>query len=189
METSDNGIKTEDFTFNKHPGDYLLFFGRIHHDKGTAEAIEIAQRAGMKLIISGIIQDQEYYEEKVAPFINGDDIVFTGPSGPKERDRLLGGAYALLHPINFEEPFGLSVAESMLCGTPVIAFNRGSMPELINHEKTGLLVTNTEEAVDAVTDVKRINRSDCREWSESNFSQERMIDRYLEVYRQILHES
>jgi len=99
---------------------------------------------------------------------------------------LLGGAYALLHPINFEEPFGLSVAESMLCGTPVIAFNKGSMPELIVHGKTGFLVESVHEAADVLGDIKNIDRAFCREWSEGNFSQDKMIDNYLEVYRKIL---
>lgn len=181
-----NGIKTGEFTFIEQPGEYLLYFGRIHHDKGTFEAIQIAKKAGMKLIISGIIQDQDYFKEKVEPFINNDDIIFLGPSGPKERDTLLGGAYALLHPINFEEPFGLSVAESMLCGTPVIAFNKGSMPELIVHGKTGFLVESVHEAADVLGDIKNIDRAFCREWSEGNFSQDKMIDNYLEVYRKIL---
>jgi len=181
-----NGINTGEFTFKKEKGDYLLFFGRIHHDKGTFEAIEIARRAGMKLIISGIIQDQNYFDEKVKPNINDDDIVFIGPSGPKERDKLLGGAYALLHPINFKEPFGLSVAESMLCGTPVIAFKKGSMPELILHGETGFLVEDIDEAADALKDIKNIDRRYCREWSLGKFSREKMIDDYLDVYNKIL---
>lgn len=181
-----NGIKSEEFTLNKDIGDYLLFFGRIHHDKGTFEAIEIARKAGMKLIISGIIQDQDYFNEKVEPFINDDTVVFLGPSGPEKRDKLLGSAYALLHPINFEEPFGLSVAESMFCGTPVIAFNKGSMPELIINQKTGFLVSGIDDAVDSLIDVKNIDRSYCREWSMSKFSQEKMIDDYISVYERIL---
>ncbi len=182
-----NGINVEEFTLKGQIGDYLLYFGRIHHDKGTFEAIEIARRAGMKLIISGIIQDQNYFAEKVEPFINDEDIVFVGSSGPKERDKLLGGAYALLHPINFAEPFGLSVAESMLCGAPVIAFNKGSMPELILHEKTGFLVESIDEAIDILKDVKKIDRRYCREWSESNFSRGKMVADYLDVYKKILH--
>ncbi|MFC1669076.1 glycosyltransferase family 4 protein [Spirochaetota bacterium] len=181
-----NGIKTEEFTLNEQTGRYLLFFGRIHHDKGTFEAIEIARKAGMKLIISGIIQDQDYFAEKVEPFLNDDTIVYVGSSGPEERDKLLGGAYALLHPINFEEPFGLSVAESMLCGTPVIAFNKGSMPELIVHGETGFLVKGIDEAVDALDDVKNIDRRYCREWAMSKFSREKMVEDYLEVYKEIL---
>jgi len=182
-----DGIKVEDFTLNNKIGDYLLFFGRIHNDKGTHEAIKVAKKFRMKLIISGIIQDQIYYEKKVKPFINQDDIVFVGHSGPVKRNRLMGEAYTLIHPINFEEPFGLSVAESMLCGTPVIAFNRGSMPELIENGKTGFLVNDIDEAVDVLKDVRHIDRKHCREWSESRFSQRKMVDDYLKVYDRILN--
>lgn len=182
-----NGIDVDDFTLKESVGEYLLYFGRIHPDKGTHEAIRIAKRANMPLIISGFIQDHKYYEEKVEPFINGDDIVYAGNAGPEKRDTLLGNAYALLHPINFAEPFGLSVAESMLCGTPVVAFNKGAMPELIVHEKTGFLVANVDEAVCALKDVKQIDRNSCRLWAEKKFSQEKMIDDYIEVYREVLN--
>ena len=181
-----NGIDVDDFTLKESLGEYLLYFGRIHPDKGTCEAIRIAKTVKMKLIISGFIQDQKYYEEKVEPFLNGDDIVYAGNSGPEKRDTLLGHAYALLHPINFAEPFGLSVVESMLCGTPVVAFNKGAMPELIVHEKTGFLVDNVDEAVCALKDVKQIDRKSCRRWAEKKFSQEKMIDDYIKVYRKIL---
>lgn len=181
-----NGINTDEFTFRSEPKDYLLFFGRIHPEKGTSESIQIAKQSGRKLIISGLIQHQEYFDSKIKPFINDDDIVYVGNSGPKERDKLMGEAYALLHPIGFEEPFGLSVAESMLCGTPVIAFNKGSMPELIVHEKTGFLVNKIDEAVGILKDIKQIDRKFCREWAESNFSQEKMVNDYLKVYENIL---
>ncbi|MGE5945051.1 MAG: glycosyltransferase family 4 protein [Flavobacteriales bacterium] len=181
-----NGIDKNLFTFNDVPSDYLLYFGRIHHDKGTWEAIQIAKKAKMKLIISGIVQDETYFNEKVAPFLNDDDIVYVGSSGPDKRDELLGNAFALLHPINFAEPFGLSVAESMFCGTPVIAFNKGSMSELILHEKTGFLVNSIDEAVEIIPETKRINRSYCRVWAEENFSKEKMVEDYVSVYNNIL---
>ncbi len=181
-----NGIKVEDFIFNKSGGDYLLFFGRIHHEKGTHEAIQIAKKGGMKLIISGIIQDRKYFDSLVKPYINDKDIVFTGASGPAKRNDLLGNAYALLHPINFDEPFGLSVAESMMCGTPVIAFNRGSMPELIRDGKTGFLVGNVDEAAEALKKIKNIDPHYCMEWSRKNFSRERMVNDYINVYKTVL---
>jgi len=181
-----NGIKSEDFTLNENPSDYLLYFSRIHHDKGTYEAIKIAQAAGMQLIISGIIQDQNYFKEKVEPFLNDEDIIFKGPSEAKARDKLLGGAYALLHPINFAEPFGLSVAEAMFCGTPVIAFNKGAMPELIIHQKTGFLVNNIEEAAAVLPEIKHINRPYCRKWAMSKFNMDTMIAKYFKIYKQIL---
>ena len=109
-----------------------------------------------------------------------------GNSGPKERDKLLGEAIALLHPISFDEPFGLSVAEAMLCGTPVVAFNRGSMPELIDHSKTGFLVTTIDEAVDIIHKISSIDRKYCHQWAVSNFSVDKMVNGYLDVYKQIL---
>lgn len=181
-----NGINVNDFTFCPQPKQYLLYFGRIHPHKGVSEAIQIAKKSGYKLIISGLIQHQEYFDSKVKPFINNDDIVFVGNSGPLERNKLLGDAHALLHPISFEEPFGLSVAEAMLCGTPVIAFNRGSMPELIISGKTGYLVNSIDEAADAVANINLINRDYCREHAVSKFSRDKMIEGYLEIYRKIL---
>jgi len=180
-----NGLDTGNFTLNPVAGEYLLFFGRIHPDKGTSEAIQIALKSKRKLIIAGIIQDENYYNEKVKPFLN-EDIEFIGSAGPEKRNELLGGAYALLHPISFDEPFGLSVAEAMLCGTPVIAFNRGSMPELIQHEKTGFLVGNTEDAVNAVAGTDTIDRQYCAQWAREKFSKEKMVEDYLALYHQIL---
>lgn len=181
-----NGININEFIFNHEPEDYLLYFGRIHPDKGTAESIQIAKKSKRKLIISGLIQDQEYFDQKVKPYINNEDIVYVGNSGPKERLKLLSMACALLHPISFPEPFGLSVVEAMACGTPVVAFNLGSMPELIIHEKTGFLVSNTDEAVDAVSNIQSINRSKCTEWASSMFSRQKMVEGYLQVYKEIL---
>lgn len=182
-----NGINVRDFDYNHEPSDYLLFFGRIHPEKGVYESIQIAKNSKRKLIISGLIQDQEYYNTRVKPFINDIDITYTGNSGPAERNTLLGNAYALLHPISFDEPFGMSVAEAMLCGTPVIAYNRGSMPELILDNKTGFLVSSIEGAVNAVHQIESINRKNCQEWASSAFSREKMTEGYLEVYNTILN--
>lgn len=182
-----NGIDTNQFTFNPESDDYLLFFGRIHSEKGVYESIQIAKKSKRKLIISGLIQDQQYFDDKVKPFLNNDDIIYVGNSGPDERNKLLGGAKALLHPISFEEPFGLSVVESMFCGTPVIAFNRGSMGELIHHDKNGFLVQHIEEAVEAVQDIKHINRRYCYELALSRFTTQKMTEGYLNVYKEILN--
>jgi glycosyltransferase involved in cell wall biosynthesis len=183
-----NGINTNEFIFKPESEDYLLFFGRIHPEKGVYESIQIAKKTKREVIISGLIQDQEYFDLKVKPFINNQDVMYVGNSGPAERNKLLGGAFALLHPITFEEPFGLSVVESMFCGTPVIAFNRGSMPEIILEGKTGFLVKNIEDASEAVNNIKMISREFCREWSTSMFSHQKMTEGYLEVYKKILNE-
>ncbi len=181
-----NGINTKEFTFNDTPEEYLLYFGRIHPEKGTYESIQIAKKSGRKLIISGLIQDKAYFEKMVQPYINKTDIIYVGNSGPADRDRLLRNAYALLHPISFDEPFGLSVAESMICGTPVIAYNRGSMAELIKHEISGFLVKNSDEAIEVINDIKKIDRHRVMEWAISKFSLESMVNKYIDIYKTIL---
>jgi len=181
-----NGINTNEFTFRPKSKDYLLFFGRIHPEKGAWDAIQVAKRCGKKIIIAGLIQDGEYYENKIKPFINNEDVIYSGNCGPKERDELLGNALALLHLIHFDEPFGLSVAEAMCCGTPVIAFNKGSMPELILNGKTGFLVNTIEEAAEAVNQLHKLDRNNCRRWAMSEFSKEKMTDDYIDVYKRIL---
>jgi glycosyltransferase involved in cell wall biosynthesis len=186
MATVYHGIDLELFSLNEKPGEYLLYFGRIHPDKGAYEAIQIALRFGMKLVMAGIIQDEAYYNAQVAPYIDGVNIIYVGSVGPSQRNELLKDAYALIHPIYFNEPFGLSVVESMACGTPVIAFNRGSMPEVINEGKTGFLVGNIDEAVDKLKKIPVLDRSECRRWVQERFSKERMVAEYISVYKSIL---
>ena len=186
VATVHHGIDIKSFTFNPEPDKYLLFFGRFHWDKGAKEAIEIAKKTGIKLIMAGLIQDEAYFDREVKPHIDDKQIVYAGMADPKKRDELLGNALALLHPINFEEPFGLSVVESMACGTPVIAFNKGSMAELIIDGKTGFLVNSVDEAADAVSRIKSINRKACRSHVEESFTANRMVDDYIKVYRKIL---
>ncbi|WP_346317782.1 glycosyltransferase family 4 protein [Chitinophaga sp. YIM B06452] len=180
-----NGVGPAGFDYVDTPEDYLLFFGRIHPDKGARDAIDIAKQTGHRLVMAGIVQDEAYYREKVEPLIDGGQVQFVGQAGPEQRNRLLGHAKALLHPIHFDEPFGLSVAEAMMCGTPVIAFNRGSMPELINHEKTGFLAKNTSEAAAFVGQLHTIQRETCREWAVSRFSMQKMVDDYVKVYENV----
>ena len=186
IKTIHHGIDIRQFDFQGAPGDTLLFFGRIHHDKGAREAIEIAEACNKKLILAGIIQDQAYYDQYVAPKIDNDKVTYIGSVGPTERSELLGKACALLHPIRFDEPFGLSVIEAMACGTPVIAFDRGSMPELIQNGKNGFLVGTVDEAVSAVARIKEIDRAECRRRIERHFTVERMINDYIQTYEMIL---
>lgn len=188
IATVHHGIPLAEYRYFEQPAKepYLLFFGRIHHDKGVYESIRLAKQVDLPLIIAGIIQDQDYFAQFVEPYLDGEQVRYIGPVGPEKKAKTLGGALALLHLINFDEPFGLSVAEAMACGTPVIAFNRGSMPELIKHEKTGFLVDSLDEAVEAASAVKKIERAFCRRHVEENFSTELMVERYVKVYKQIL---
>jgi glycosyltransferase involved in cell wall biosynthesis len=186
IKTIHHGIDLQQFDFEPEPEDYLIFFGRIHHDKGAKEAIEIARACNKKLILAGIIQDEDYYNQHVKPYLDDNRVVYVGSVGSLERKQLLGKASALLHPINFDEPFGLSVIEAMACGTPVIAFNRGSMPELIQHGKNGFLVSDCEGAIEHIARLKEIHRLDCRRVVEDHFTANRMVEQYLEVYTQIL---
>lgn len=188
IQTIHHGIDLQEFDFQPHPEDYLLFFGRIHPDKGAKEAIEIARACNKKLILAGIIQDENYFNRHVKPALDNDKVVYVGSVGAFERNGLLGKAFALLHPINFDEPFGLSVIEAMACGTPVIAFNRGSMPELIQHGQNGFLVSGCEEAIAYVARIKQLDRVTCRQVVEANFTAPRMIEQYIDVYTQILEE-
>lgn len=185
ISTIYHGINLKQFTFKKEIGDYLIFFGRMHPDKGAKEAIEIAKASNKKLIMAGIIQDKDYFENEISPFL-GDEVEYVGSVGPNDRDKLLGGAYALLHPIFFEEPFGLSVIESMACGTPVVAFNRGSMAELIQPGENGFLVKNVKEAVDALKKIPGIDRGKCRKIVELKYTVEQMVDNYINIYKQII---
>ncbi len=183
-----HGVPVGEYPFCDDPDDYLLFLGRIHPDKGTHEAIKVAQRAGARLIIAGIVQDEEYFEKMVAPSVDGDQIRYIGPVAMPEKGDLLGHARALLHMINFDEPFGLSVVEAMACGTPVIAIDRGSMRELIRDGRTGFLVADEEDALESVRKIDSIDRKKCRSWVEERFTQERMVEDYLKVYQMILEE-
>ncbi len=184
--TIHHGIRLDEFPFDADGGDDLLFFGRMHPDKGAADAIKAAAATDHRLTMAGIIQDEGYYAREVAPFIDGDRVVFNGPIGGAARLKALGGHKALLHLIGFDEPFGLSVVEAMACGTPVIAYNRGSMPELIEDGVNGFLVDSFDEAVAAIGSVDRIDRAACRRSVEQSFSVEHMADRYLELYERIL---
>jgi glycosyltransferase involved in cell wall biosynthesis len=184
--TIHHGIALENFPFDPRGSEDLLFFGRIHPDKGAAQAITAARRSRRRLIMAGIVQDQKYHNEQVAPALDDGTVVYLGPVGGTARGKTLGAARALLHLINFDEPFGLSVVEALACGTPVIACNRGSMPELIDDGVTGFLVDSLDAAVDAIDRIEGIDRASCRAAVSERFTVDRMADRYLALYRSIL---
>ena len=184
--TIHHGIPVEEFPFDPAGGEGLLFFGRIHPDKGAGCAIRAARAAGRRLVLCGLVQDEGYHAREVAPFVDGDRVDFRGVIGGEERLRALGQARGLLHLIGFDEPFGLSVVEAMACGTPVIAYARGSMPELIEDGVTGFLVGSFDEAVEAIGRLGEIDRAACRRAVETRFSVDRMADNYLALYRRIL---
>ena len=184
--TIHHGIEIDDFAVHPAPGDHLLYFGRIHPDKGTAQAIEVARRTGRRLDMAGIVQDDVYFREQVEPHVDGDRVRYLGPVGARERAEVLGGAHALLHLIDFDEPFGYSVVEAMACGTPVIANARGSMPELIDHGVTGHLVTDPDGAVAAVDAVARLDRTEIRRTAGARFAVTTMVERYVTTYRTVI---
>jgi len=180
-----NGIRLQDFTFRPDPGDYLAFVGRIHPDKGVHLAIDVAQRSGRRLVIAGIVQDQAYFDSLIAPRIGG-DVEFVGPVGPRDRDELLGGAWASLHLTTIPERFGLAMAESMASGTPVIGTDLGSVGEVVADGRTGFVVAGVDEAVSAVASIGDISRSACRQRVEEHFSIDAMTEGYLAAYRVVL---
>lgn len=184
--TIHHGIPIDDFPLNPSGSDDLLFFGRIHPDKGAAEAIAAARTCGRHLHMYGIVQDKDYYERDVEPAVDGARVTYHGAVGGARRLRALGDARALLHLINFDEPFGLSVIEAMACGTPVIATRRGSMPELIEHGITGFLVDSLDEANQAIKRIDEIDRGRVRRAVADRFSVDRMADDYLTLYRRVV---
>jgi glycosyltransferase involved in cell wall biosynthesis len=186
VATIHHGIDVDAFELQTSGAGHLAFFGRIHPDKGTATAIDVARAAGLPLVIAGIVQDQDYFDRLVAPRIDGDRVSYLGPVGPSQRQHVLGGARALLHLIDFDEPFGFSVVEAMACGTPVVAHRRGSMSELIEPGVNGYLVDSADDAVRAVELAAGIDRAGVRRSVEQRFSVDRMVDAYLAVYRAVL---
>jgi glycosyltransferase involved in cell wall biosynthesis len=184
--TIHHGIDLSRFELQQKSGDYLLFFGRIHPDKGTAEAIDVAGRVGMPLTIAGIIQDRDYFERFVEPRLDGDHVRYIGPVGPDSRGSVRGDALALLHLVNFDEPFGFSVVEAMACGTPVIARRRGSMAEIVRDGENGFLVDTLDEAVIAVRASGALDRRRVRASVEVRFDVDRMVDDYLALYRRVV---
>jgi len=180
-----NGIDLSNLTFRARPGDKLVFLGRIHRDKGAHLAIEVAQRSGRDLLIAGIIQDPQYFNNCVKPHLNDSTIQYVGPVDPIQRDALFAQAHATLHLNTIPERFGLVMAESMAAGVPVIAMDLGSCREVIADGVTGYLVSSSQTAVEAVPKIGRIDRKECRRRVEENFTIDRMAAHYEQVYEEI----
>jgi len=186
LATVEHGIDFGEFALRTAPEGYLVTLGRIHPDKGVADAIEIARLAGRRLLICGIVHDEEYFATRILPHVDGDRVIFRGSVGPDERSEVLGGATALLHPIHFDEPFGLAVVEAMACGTPVVAYRRGSMEHLIDEGVTGTVVDSAEEAAAAVAIVAQFDRAGVRARAQERFGVDRMVDTYLGLYERVI---
>lgn len=184
-----NGVPEEFYTFRSEPGSYLAFLGRISPEKRVDRAIEIARRVGMKLMIAAKVDkvDVEYYETKIKPLLNGPDVEYIGEITEAEKDDFLGNAHALLFPIDWPEPFGLVMIEAMACGTPVIAYRNGSVPEVMQDAVTGFIVNNQDEAVEAVGKIGQLNRVQCRRVFEQKFSSRRMANDYITAYKQLIY--
>ena len=183
-----HGVDVTSLPFSATGGEALVCFGRIHPDKGTAQAIEIARCADRPLVLCGPVQDEPYFTDEIEPHVDGVSVRYLGSVGRVERAQVLGQAACLVHPIAFAEPFGLSVVESMLCGTPVVAYARGSMPEVIEDGVTGVLADSVDSAVEGIKRAVLLDRAVCRQTAERRFSADRMVDSYLDVYESVLHD-
>ncbi len=184
-----NGIRLEQFTFNPVGGDDLIYLGRFHPEKGPHLAIEVAQCTGRRLVMAGIVQDQRFFDEAIAPHIDGQQIVFIGPVGPAARNQMLSSGAALLHLVTQPERFGLVMPEALACGMPVIGMGLGSVPEVIDDQITGFVVQSVAQAVAAVSRLHEIDRTTCRYEVERRFSVERMVNSYLQAYEAVLSHS
>jgi glycosyltransferase involved in cell wall biosynthesis len=178
-----HGIDVDRFTFEETPGDYLLFLGRFTEGKGVLQAIEIAKRVGMRLIMAAA--EEDYYREKVAPHVDGSQIVYFGEADHRAKVKLYGGARALLYPIQAAEPFGLVLAEAMACGTPVAALDRGAVREVVDDGITGVVFANLDDMAQGLPRVLQLNRRLVREHAVTRFGAARMVDEYVAVYQQL----
>jgi len=195
-----NSLEPETLSFRTRPGiyrdsrlrgndrGYLTWLGKIVPDKGTHEAILAAKEAGEQFIFGGIVEKYDklsvdYFQTKVKPLIDDDQVVYLGPLDVKAKNKLMGGAKAFLNPVAWEEPFGMVMVESMACGTPIISYNSGAAPELIKNGKNGFLVKNRKEMVKAIARVGTIKRKDCRKYVEEKFSPKAAAEKHIEIYQ------
>jgi glycosyltransferase involved in cell wall biosynthesis len=184
-----HGLPKDLFRFHSEPGAYLAFLGRASPEKRVDRAIEIAKRVGMTLKIAAKVDrvDRRYFKREIEPLLNDPHIEWLGEITDKDKDEFLGNAYALLFPIDWPEPFGLVMIESMACGTPVVAYAGGSVAEVMDNGVTGFVVHEIEEAVEAVRRVRDLSRAGCREVFEKRFTASRMANDYISVYTRLAH--
>jgi len=188
LATTYNGIDPQEFTFNDKPGEYLVFLGRFHPEKGTHLAIEIAKRSGKQLKIAAIPHDHEYFATMVEPHIDGEQIQFLGEVRREARNELLSNALALVHMTTRPERFGLTMIEAMACGTPVLGANMGSVPEIVVDGVTGFVCDTVDDAIEKVPHLASLDRRACRARVEAEFTVDRMIDRYIGAYTQAVEQ-
>jgi glycosyltransferase involved in cell wall biosynthesis len=186
--TVHHGLPEDLYQLNPEPGKYLAFLGRISPEKRVDRAIEIAKRAGLPLKIAAKVDvvDMEYFNSRIRSLLDDPLVEFIGEIGEREKNEFLGNACALLFPIDWPEPFGLVMIEAMACGTPVIAYPMGSVPEIVDNGVTGLIVNGIEEAVVAVGRIGSMSRTSCRKVFEKRFSASRMARDYLKIYRRLI---
>jgi len=189
LGTVPHGLPADSLSLHTSKGGYLAFLGRIAPEKGIDRAIEISRRAGIPLKIAAKVDraDQEYFSAKIKPLLASPLIDFIGEIGNSEKDEFLGNAKALLFPIQWPEPFGLVMIESMACGTPVIAYSFGSVPEIVRDGVSGYLVSDIDEAVAAIGQLKNLDRRAVRQHFELNFTDDRMAQNYLSIYNKLIH--
>jgi glycosyltransferase involved in cell wall biosynthesis len=188
--TVHHGLPAKLYKLHPEPGKYLAFLGRISPEKGVDRAIEIAKRAGLELQIAAKVDrvDEEYFQQAVRPLLDHPLIHFVGELRDAEKDAFLGNALALLLPVNWEEPFGLVMIEAMACGTPVVAYRRGSVPEVIDEGVTGLIVHTVDQAVKAIPRISRLSRKRCRRIFEERFTASRMAADYVSIYERLIED-
>jgi glycosyltransferase involved in cell wall biosynthesis len=183
-----HGVPADMYRFRAEPGSYLAFLGRISPEKRVDRAIEIAEQAGIPLKIAAKVDpvDKDYFDSIIAPLLRNSLVEFVGEIGDGEKDEFLGNAYALLFPIDWPEPFGLVMIQAMACGTPVVAYRDGAVPEVMEPGHTGFVVEGLDDAIEAVRRVPELSRKRCREVFEKRFTATRMAHDYVQIFERLI---